>query len=83
MKEELGLIEELEIKSIVNPWTWVFEFERVHLQFFMLPYKCFTSQTEFQLSSEHTEYAWFTKEEALKLNLTEGTKKTIDSLSLH
>ena len=77
LKEELNLTEDLTIGSIFNTWTWVFQFDHVHLQFFMLAYKCRTEQTEFKISAEHTEYGWYTKDQALKLNLTEGTKKTI------
>ncbi len=80
LEEELDLTQPLQIGHIFNSWTWVFRFDRVHLQFFMLAYKCQTSQTEFRLSAEHTEYGWFAPSEALGLNLTEGTKKTLELL---
>lgn len=79
-KKELGLTDGLEIGNIINSWTWVFEFERVHIQFFMLAYACKTSQREFTLGKEHVEHGWFQKEEALKLNLTEGTRMTFEML---
>jgi len=79
LQEELGLTQDLKIGPILNAWSWVFKFE-VHLQFFMLAYSCQTSQTDFTLSQEHTQYGWFTKEDALKLNLTEGTRQTLEKL---
>lgn len=78
LQEELSLTD-LKIGSIINAWSWVFKFE-VHLQFFMLAYQCETNQTEFQLSHEHTEYGWFDKTDALKLNLTEGTRQTLERI---
>lgn len=80
LQEELGLKDDLKIGKILNSWTWVFKFDRAHLQFFMLAYACTTTQKEFNLSKEHTEYGWFGSEEALKLNLTEGTRKTLETL---
>jgi 8-oxo-dGTP diphosphatase len=80
LKEEIGLSGELEIGKIINSWTWVFEFDRVHLQFFMLAYLCKTNQKEFKLSPEHLEYGWFSKEDALKLDITEGTRETVKIL---
>jgi 8-oxo-dGTP diphosphatase len=79
LQEELGLTEDLKIGPILNAWSWVFKFE-VHLQFFLLAYSCETSQTEFRLSHEHIKYGWFTKDEALKLNLTEGTRQTLEKI---
>ena len=79
LQEEIGLTQDLNIGPILNVWSWVFKFE-VHLQFFMLAYSCTTSQTEFQLSQEHIKYDWFTKDEALKLNLTEGTRQTLGKI---
>ena len=81
LREELGLTENLEIGQIAACWTWVFKFE-VHLQFFMLAYRCKTPQAEFQLSHEHINYGWFSKEEALKLNLTEGTRGALEKINL-
>ncbi|MFA5871937.1 MAG: NUDIX hydrolase [Parcubacteria group bacterium] len=80
LKEETGLTSELEIGKIINSWTWVFEFDRAHLQFFMLAYLCKTAQKEFILSPEHVEYGWFLKEDALKLDITEGTRETVKIL---
>ena len=78
LQEELGLTD-LKIGPIFNAWSWVFKFE-THLQFFMLAYLCETSQTDFQLSAEHINYGWFTKSDALQLNLTEGTRKTLEKM---
>jgi len=78
LQEELGLTD-LEIGSIINCWTWIFKFE-VHLQFFMLAYQCTTNQEKFTLSQEHIDSGFFSKEEALKLDLTEGTRKTLEKI---
>lgn len=77
LEEELGIVE-IKVGKILNAWDWIFNLKNINLQFFMLAYECFTHQKEFKLSPEHVEYGWFSKEEALKLNLTEGTRKTFE-----
>lgn len=77
LREELSLTDDLKIGKIANTWTWIFRFERAYLQFFMLAYVCHTGQKEFTLSNEHISYGWFAKSDALALDLTEGTKKTL------
>lgn len=79
LKEELG-ITELKIGKIINVWDWIFNLEHINLQFFMLAFDCRTNQKEFKLSKEHTGYGWFNKQDALTMNLTEGTRKTLEML---
>lgn len=81
LAEELGITENLNIGPIIHCWSWVFKFE-VYLQFFMLAYRCETIQKDFQLSPEHEEYGWFSVEEALKQDLTEGTRELLKNFSL-
>ena len=79
LKEELGVTQGLKIGPIINCWSWIFQ-SKVYLQFFLLLYRCETDQAEFTLSSEHIQYGWYTKDEALKLNLTEGTRHTLEKI---
>lgn len=81
LQEELGLESKLDICALANVWTWMIKNPRIEIQFFIISYECKTVQSNFILSHEHISQKWATTEEALLLNLTEGTRATV--LKLH
>lgn len=75
--EETG-ITEVEIKKLLRVWHIFRGEELAEKEVFGFTFYCQTLQDQVSLSSEHSEYAWVTPVEALKIIKEPGIKKDVE-----
>lgn len=76
LQEELGW-NNVDIKNIVDSWTFSSEVDDTQYHFIILTYICDSSEEEIKENDEYTEYRWVPVDEIDGLNMRDGYKKTI------
>ncbi|MBU1202750.1 NUDIX hydrolase [Patescibacteria group bacterium] len=76
LKEELGW-NNVDIKNIVDSWTFSSEVDDTNYHFIILTYVCDFGEEEIKENDEYTEYRWVPVDEIDGLNMRDGYKKTI------
>lgn len=78
LTEELG-VEQVEIKELLDAWSFTSENDKKKSQFIVLVYVCVSPQKIFKKSSkEHSEYRFVPFSEINKLKLRQGYKNSIN-----
>ena len=76
LKEELGW-SNVDIKNIVDSWSFSSEVDNTKYHFIILTYACDSSEEVIKENEEYTEYRWVPVDEIDDLNMRDGYKKTI------
>ncbi|OQB06669.1 MAG: hypothetical protein BWY19_00017 [bacterium ADurb.Bin212] len=83
LKEEMGLDpQQYNIENIIGNFKIVREFPDKHYHFLVLVYRGKLKVADFQISSEHTEFGWFTIPEILELDMVSGYKEFFANITL-
>ena len=76
LQEELGW-NNVDIKNIVDSWTFSSEVDDTQYHFIILTYICDSSEEKIKENEEYTEYRWVPVDEIEGLNMRDGYKETI------
>ncbi len=76
MREELGF-KKVKIGKFLNVWSFTSVRDEFHHHFVILDFAISTDETDIKLSFEHTGYKWVGLDEADKLKMRAGHKKSI------
>ena len=79
LAEELGW-NKVNIKNIIDAWSFSSEEGDVRYRFVVLVYVCTTEEEAITESSEYIEYRWVPIAEIETLSMRDGYKKTISKL---
>lgn len=76
LKEELGWTK-IDIKNIIDSWSFTSEVDDTHYHFIVLTYACASDEQHIKENDEYTEYKWVPAEKIDDLDMKNGYKKTI------
>lgn len=75
-KEELGF-DNIQIRNIVDAWTFSSTINNADYHFILLIYACATNETRVRFSDEHADYAWIPLDKVNEIDMREGYKESI------
>lgn len=76
LQEELGW-SKVDIKDIVDSWSFSSEVNGTSYHFIVLTYACVSYEDRIKENDEYTEYRWIPVDEIDSLNMRDGYKQSI------
>lgn len=74
LREELEF-QEVQIDGIADAWSFNVAKEDNEYQFIVLVFKCSADDTAINISDEHTEYKWLTRDEIMNFEMRDGYRR--------
>ena len=76
LNEELGW-SKIDIKNIIDSWSFSSKVNNTHYHFIVLIYACTSDEENIKKNDEYIQYQWVPISEAKNLNMRDGYKENL------
>lgn len=82
LNEELGW-SKVDIKNIIDAWSFSSRVNDAHYHFIVLIYACASNEEKIKKNDEYVKYQWIPISEVENLNMQKGYKDTLRKFSVN